>query len=75
MWFHGWAFWLVPLILFLVITRRRRWERWAAAGAARERGPAGRDVQQAYIDALESRVTQLEERLDFTERLLAGRNG
>lgn len=29
--------------------------------------------QQAYIDALETRVTELEERLDFTERLLAGR--
>jgi hypothetical protein len=31
------------------------------------------DDQQAYIDALESRVSDLEERLDFTERLLAGR--
>ena len=29
--------------------------------------------QQAYIDALETRVTELEERLDFTERLLAER--
>ena len=28
---------------------------------------------QAYIEALESRVTELEERLDFTERLLAER--
>jgi hypothetical protein len=32
-----------------------------------------RDDQQDYIDALESRVSELEERLDFTERLLAGR--
>jgi len=32
-----------------------------------------RDEQQAYIDSLESRVTELEERLDFTERLLAER--
>jgi hypothetical protein len=31
------------------------------------------DDQQAYIDALETRVTELEERLDFTERLLAER--
>lgn len=31
------------------------------------------EAQQEYIDALESRVTQLEERLDFTERLLAER--
>ena len=29
--------------------------------------------QQAYIDSLEARVTELEERLDFTERLLAER--
>jgi hypothetical protein len=29
--------------------------------------------QQEYIDALESRISDLEERLDFTERLLATR--
>jgi hypothetical protein len=29
--------------------------------------------QQSYIDALETRVSELEERLDFTERLVAGR--
>jgi len=33
----------------------------------------GREEQQAYIDSLETRVTELEERLDFTERLLAER--
>jgi len=33
----------------------------------------GSEEQQEYIDALESRVAQLEERLDFTEQLLAGR--
>jgi hypothetical protein len=30
-------------------------------------------TQQDYIDALERRLSELEERLDFTERLLAGR--
>jgi len=30
--------------------------------------------QATTVDALESRVAQLEERLDFTERLLAGRS-
>jgi hypothetical protein len=38
--------------------------------------PSGRrqpDDQQAYIDSLETRVSELEDRLDFTERLLAGR--
>jgi hypothetical protein len=29
--------------------------------------------QQAYIESLETRVSELEERLDFTERLLAER--
>ncbi len=29
--------------------------------------------QQQYIEALESRLSQLEERLDFTERLLTER--
>ena len=33
----------------------------------------GLEDQQAYIESLESRVTELEERLDFTERLLAER--
>ena len=42
----------------------------------RELKKKGREVlqdQQAYIESLESRVTELEERLDFTERLLAER--
>jgi hypothetical protein len=37
----------------------------------RRREPAGN--QQDYIDALETRVSELENRLDFTERLLAER--
>ncbi|HEY8195434.1 MAG TPA: hypothetical protein VIG04_00540 [Gemmatimonadales bacterium] len=31
------------------------------------------DDQQQYIESLESRVSELEERLDFTERLLSER--
>jgi hypothetical protein len=31
------------------------------------------EEQQEYIDALETRVSELEERVDFTERLLAER--
>ncbi|HEX3235754.1 MAG TPA: hypothetical protein VHR41_16265 [Gemmatimonadales bacterium] len=74
MWHYPWMFWLVPLLFFFA-TRRRRWSRWA---------PPDRDVrlemgkrledQASFVDALESRVAQLEERLDFTERLLAGRS-
>ena len=44
---------------------------------ARSRGTEanGREKlpDQAYIDSLETRVSELEERLDFTERLLAER--
>ena len=40
----------------------------ALAACARQQ-----DQQQAYIDSLETRIAQLEERLDFTERLLEGR--
>lgn len=42
----------------------------------REIRKSGRDNavdQQQYIEALETRVSDLEERLDFTERLLAER--
>jgi hypothetical protein len=93
MWFFGWMFWVVPLLLFAALMRRRRWERWAMMGP-RGYGPYGgrgpwqqprwreqqapaprgdQDQQQAYIETLESRIAQLEERLDFTERLLEGR--
>lgn len=57
---------------------RRRWDSGEWSGP-RRRDPAARepraqsDEQQPYIDALETRVSELEERLDFTERLLAGR--
>jgi hypothetical protein len=94
MWFFGWMFWLVPLLLFAAVMRRRRWERWAMMGPRgygpysgwwgpwqqprwrEQQAPAPRgeqDQQQAYIETLESRIAQLEERLDFTERLLEGR--
>ena len=38
--------------------------------------PAGSEIdeQREYVDSLERRVAELEERLDFTERLLAQRN-
>jgi hypothetical protein len=38
-----------------------------------ERRQESETDQQSYIDALESRVAELEERLDFTERLVAGK--
>jgi hypothetical protein len=100
MFFFGWMFWVVPLLIFAAIMRRRRWERWAMMGP-RGYGPYGywwgpwhdrgwreqrasrsqnlrgnsdeQDTQQDYIESLETRIAQLEERLDFTERLLEGR--
>lgn len=38
-----------------------------------EKDPEESQRQQAHIDALENRLAGLEERLDFTERLLEGR--
>jgi hypothetical protein len=58
-----------------MLTRHWRRERWAMAG----RGVSPRlerelDEQRVYVDGLERRVAELEERLDFTERLLAQRS-
>ena len=49
-------------------------DEWAGSRSAGD-APALREVedQRAYVDALETRIAQLEERLDFTERLLSGR--
>jgi hypothetical protein len=74
---------------FRAIRRRERWAMMGPRGYAPwwygrdryDRPPEAtvpvrrpeRDDQQAYIDSLETRVSDLEERLDFTERLLANR--
>lgn len=96
-----WGFpWMVlVLLVVLVATRRRRWERWAMTGPGwgwrygrpgaelgaplgapwwREGADAPRlrrelEQQRDYAETLERRIEQLEERLDFTERLLTER--
>jgi hypothetical protein len=81
MWGFAWMFWVVPLFLFVMMMRRRRWERWAMMRGGYDRPGQGHESalrremegQQSTIDSLETRIAQLEERLDFTERLLAGR--
>lgn len=79
MWGFAWMFWMVPLFFFFAMMRRRRWERWAMRqGGYGPRGSGGtlqREVesQRTYIEELEGRVAQLEEKLDFTERLVTGR--
>jgi hypothetical protein len=76
MWGFAFMFWLVPLLLFSFAFRRRRWygryapPPWADAADVRREVEA----QRSTIERLESSVSQLEERLDFTERLLAGRH-
>jgi hypothetical protein len=70
--FFGMLFWIAIFWLAYRVFRgrsgcRRRW-----ADRLEERSNVGAD-QQSYIDALETRVAELEERLDFTERLVAGR--
>jgi hypothetical protein len=71
----AWMFWLIPFLFFCMMARHWRRERWAHAlpggspGVDREL-----DEYREYVDSLERRVAELEERLDFTERLLAQRN-
>jgi hypothetical protein len=52
----------------------RRRERWAHRRYGSTRTPRELDEQRDYADSLERRVADLEERLDFTEQLLARRN-
>ena len=76
MWGFAFMFWLVPLMLISFAFRRRRWHGrygpppWADGADLRREIEA----QRGTIERLESTVSQLEERLDFTERLLAGRH-
>ena len=74
MWGFAWMFWLIPFLLFVMLTRHWRRERWALA-EGRESPQLERELDEhrVYVDGLERRVAELEERLDFTERLLAGR--
>jgi hypothetical protein len=64
----GWIFWL--LVGFLIWRFAIRGRCWRAAEPRQYRGDR---EENSYVDALESRVSSLEERLDFTERLMAGR--
>lgn len=34
MWAPHWLFWMVPVLFFALLNRRRRWERWAERRAA-----------------------------------------
>jgi hypothetical protein len=83
--FFGMLFWIA--VLWFAIRALRRSDRCVAVGARgygpgwyrshraemREPSRSGRTDRDDYIDSLQTRVSQLEERLDFTERLLEGR--
>jgi hypothetical protein len=68
--FFGLLFWIAVFVLLSrVCGWRRRWHRYDRVGERRRR-----EERDSVIDALESRVYDLEERLDFTERLLQSRS-
>ena len=72
---HGWAFWwIVPMMLFFWWGPRCR-ARDRHRGAQRDRMEPDEEMRTrlAAVDQLEARVSELENRLDFTERLLAER--
>ena len=53
MWGFAWMFWLMPFLLFMMLARHRRRERWAMAG----RGGSPRlerelDEHRVYVDGL-----------------------
>jgi hypothetical protein len=74
--FFGMIFWFA--VLWFAFRAFRGWSSCRSRGFRGDRRlerAGGLDDQQSYIDSLETRVAELEERLDFTERLVAGRQG
>ena len=79
-----WYFWLIPVVVFWSFGFRRRWEHQPRRGKRKRRGieeaeanpelAAEVETQRTYIGDLEARVAELENRLDFTERLLSTRH-
>ena len=78
MWLFLW-WWIIPLaLLFALRGGRRRWAyRNGSVGDERYVADLRRTVesQREHIDLLESRLSRVEEGLEFAERLLAERSG
>ncbi|HEY8258450.1 MAG TPA: hypothetical protein VIG08_12420 [Gemmatimonadales bacterium] len=69
----GWIFWLLVGFLIWRFVARGRCARSHAPVRGRRDRQESRSEDSDYVDALETRLANLEERLDFTERLLSGR--
>jgi hypothetical protein len=69
----GWIFWMLVAFLIWRFAARGRCRRGYESLRDRRERRDRVDEDSAYVDALETRLANLEERLDFTERLLAGR--
>jgi hypothetical protein len=79
-----WYFWLIPVVIFWSFGFRRRWEHYPRGTKRSRRGreetaadpglAAEVEAQRSYIGDLEARVAELENRLDFTERLISSRH-
>ncbi|MGE0351973.1 MAG: hypothetical protein AB7I33_03140 [Gemmatimonadales bacterium] len=70
-----WMVWLViPFVIFGIGSARRGRRSLAGPDFRRERDELLQELddQRGYMEGLEERVAELENRLDFTERLLAG---
>ena len=72
---HAWAWWIFPMMMFFWWGPHWR-RRHESRDAARARAELDQDIRArlATVDQLETRVSELENRLDFTERLLAERS-
>lgn len=79
----SWHFWIWPLVVFWFFGFRRNWgrsersrERYQRNLPMETRDPEmvnELEAQRGTIAVMEERIAELENRLDFTERLLAGR--
>ena len=69
----GWIFWLLVGFLIWRFVARGRCARGYAPVRGRRDRQESRNDDSDYVEALETRLANLEERLDFTERLLSGR--
>ncbi|HEX2449843.1 MAG TPA: hypothetical protein VHJ69_01810 [Gemmatimonadales bacterium] len=73
---HAWGWWWIfPILMFFWFAPHRRHRRWERdPRPVRAEPDEETKARLALVDQLETRVSELENRLDFTERLLAERS-